>query len=110
MSAAPSGTRDVEQIVAAFDPMPAANVRANLAALARTAPAALEEQLQGVGDELLFHILTTPSLRASFAPAQQMTPVNAAMDAVPAPLARAGLRNEFTRLPGLSERMREQID
>lgn len=106
---APPGTRDVEHLVAAFAPMPAANVRANLAAIVNTPPEQLEDQLQGVGDELLFHILTTPSLRTDFAPSQQTSPVETLLEPVPAPLDRTRLRDEFIWRPGLSERLRERI-
>ena len=41
-------------------------IRADIAALSGTTADAVERHLQGMSDELLFHILTTPALRQHF--------------------------------------------
>lgn len=53
-------------VMATFSAASPSTIRADIAALSGTTADAVERHLQGMSDELLFHILTTPALRQHF--------------------------------------------
>lgn len=103
---------DEEGVVAALDSLPEPNVRQNLAAMLQTPESELDENLAGVEDELLFHILTNPQLRYQFVTTGEM-----AEEAEDAPVSfgsvagsdAAKLNESFQALPGLSDNIKGRL-
>ncbi len=77
----------------------------------QTPESELDENLAGVEDELLFHILTNPQLRSQFVDTGEMAeeaegPVS--FD-IAAGGEAAGLNESFQALPGLSDRIKGRL-
>ena len=86
-------------LAAAFEHVPGATLRRRLAALTGSTEAGLADSLTGFEEELTFHVLTTPDLRAALAADDSDAGDTAAVGARPE-LDRAGLS------PGLRAALR----
>jgi hypothetical protein len=102
---APAGV--VTQLTPVFDQLPTAALQRRIAKLTGVPTGEVEERLAGLSDELLFHLVTQPALRSSFAP-----PLTAGVEpALPAAAPFIGdvVHEQFVTLPDLSERFRQQV-
>jgi hypothetical protein len=95
------------QLSSVFDQLPATALQRRIATLTGVPAGEVEERLAGLGDELLFHLVTQPALRSSFAP-----PLTAGgKPALPAAAPFIGdvAHEQFVTLPDLSENFRLQV-
>ena len=101
--AAPAAPSPVDTIAATFPEVPVVVLRERLAAMLQIPQAELDTRLEGVEEELLFRLATTPALRAQItAPVLDTAGIMPA--AAPAPVAREAL------IDGpLSDRLRARI-
>lgn len=105
--AAPAPLRATEQIVTAFDALPAEQVRTRLANELEIPPDELDSRLDGVSDEMLFHLLTQPELRNELI--RPVAPSPAAMDTGTAATAPGAIRNTLLASNQLSTRLRDRL-
>lgn len=99
----------LDPVLATFPATPPATIRTDIAALLGTTEAAVETHLQGLSDELLFHLLTTPALRQHFTHRADLAPAASPQrdDVVPASVNER-LRSALLHCP-LSMHLRRQM-
>jgi hypothetical protein len=105
--AAPATPRATEQIITAFDTLPAEQVRTRLASELEIPPDELDSRLDGVSDEMLFHLLTQPDLRNELI--RPVAPSPAAMDTGTAATTPGAMRNTLLASNQLSARLRDRL-
>ncbi len=101
-----------ERVVEAFDGMSPVEVRANLSRSLEVDDRGLDETLDGLGDELTFHLLTNPSLREAIMPQDESMAAasisEGLMGMAPAD-APVGFRDEILATGGMSQRLRDRL-
>jgi thermitase len=101
-----------EGFFATLDSLPEPDVRRNLSAMMGKPESELDDDLAGLEDELLFHILTNPQLRSRFVATDEMSE-GAEDDAfafgAPAGSDVAVLKDTFQAVPGLSDSVKGRI-
>lgn len=105
------------KIAVVFDTVSTDDVRARLSEMWEQLPEdELDTRLEGVEDELLFHIITNPGLRAAFVSVEEAPPAIGDDSAVDGPLMDAGaeaisksLHEQLLAVPGLSDSLRQRI-
>jgi subtilisin family serine protease len=109
---AETGARKIAQV---FDTISEDRVYTRLSAMTGRPKGQLDALLEGLEDELLFHIVTNPELRGSFAVVDETTPTfegpaltGLPMDAEDVATGPA-LRKRLLAVPGLSDNLRQRI-
>ena len=107
--AAPAPLCASEQIAATFDAMSAEQVRTRLADELDISADELDNRLEGVSDEILFHLLTQPDLRSQMIRPDAPSPAIMGKDTPVAVAAARPLRAALLASDQLSTRLRARL-
>ena len=104
---------NLKNVTGMFDPIPAPNVRTGLTTMLGKSENDLDDVLDDIGDEVAFHIFTTPALREKFIHIGEPTSRSAVLHGgtlsmtAGSPLDR--IHSEFTALEEMSDRLRKKV-